>query len=70
MSEKYTNRELDSYFGQIHLKLDRIEGQVTKTNSKVSRLEGWRMFMAGMGSVLTALIIPIALALILNYING
>lgn len=45
----YSKRELDHYFGDIkqtlekqNIILERIEGQTTRTNGRVSKLEFWK----------------------------
>lgn len=69
--QNYAKRELDEKFGDIKDSLDRIEQQTVKTNGSVAKafveinaLKNWRWFIAGIGSVITVLLIPILIALI------
>ena len=70
MPESYTNRELESFFTELHEKIDknasdqkerdtRIEAQVKTTNGRVKSLELWRAFLAGGLLILTILVLPL-----------
>ena len=70
-TSEYKKRELDEKFGDIKDSLNRIEAQTIKTNGSVAKsfeeinnLKNWRWFLAGIGSIITVLLIPILLALI------
>lgn len=58
----YSNRELDHHFEEIKKTLERIETQVLKTNGRVTRLEMWKQWIAGicvLGGVCSALVVYI-----------
>ena len=60
----YTKREMDEKFLDIKISLDRIEAQTKRTNGRVSSLENWRWFLAGMGCIIITLFIPVLIAFI------
>ena len=62
----YTNRELDTFFGEMRDTLKRIEDQTTKTNgsvinlkSKVTDLDKWRYGNAVAVGIITTIILPL-----------
>lgn len=57
--EPYRNRELDQIFDDIQKTLIRIETQTTRTNGRVSSLEGWRQYIVGAVSVLVIVVVPV-----------
>lgn len=42
------NREIDTFLGEVHTKLDRIEQKQDVTNGKVKRLYMWMVFVGGL----------------------
>lgn len=79
METEYSNRELDSKFGNLleHMKgfedatkntLQRIEQQTLKTNGSVANLKLWRAYTTGAVAVLTVLVLPILLMLIRQHL--
>jgi hypothetical protein len=69
--QDYSKREIDEKMVEIKDQLNRIEEQTKKTNGSVARafqeissLKVWRGYIAGIGSVVVALLIPILIALI------
>ena len=44
-----------------------IKLQTTKTNGRVSSIENWRAFMTGCVAVITAIVIPIFLAMVYSF---
>ncbi len=65
----YSNRELNTHFDEIKSSLDRIEEQTKKTNGRVSRLEGWKMYISGALAIITILIIPVVLFMVIQFIG-
>lgn len=57
--ENYSKRELDEKFDGVHVQLDRIETQTTKTNGSVANLKSWRDMTVGALAILTLMIVPI-----------
>ena len=55
----YTKREIDEHFNGIKDTLKRIESQTTKTNGRVSALEGWRSVLLGAWFVTFVFVIPV-----------
>lgn len=62
----YTNRELDTFFGEMRETLKRIEEQTLKTNgsvinlkSKVNDLDKWKYGNAVAVAIITGIIIPL-----------
>lgn len=64
MAEGYTQKEVDLMMIPVHEKLDTIIEQVKATNGRVRCLERWRSFITGGLAVLTAVIIPIIVAVL------
>ena len=69
--QDYSKREIDEKMVYIKDQLNRIEEQTKKTNGSVARafqeisaLKVWRGYIAGIGSVVVVLLIPILIALI------
>ena len=69
--QDYSKREIDEKMVDIKDQLNRIEEQTKKTNGSVARafqeisaLKVWRGYIAGIGSVVVVLLIPILIALI------
>ena len=58
MDEPYKNREIQEMFNDVKQSLDRIETQTTRTNGRVSKLEGWRSWMTGGMAAFALLLIP------------
>lgn len=54
----YSNRELDHMFEDIINALNRIEGQTTRHNGRMSKMEAWRNFMLGGMAIISFLVIP------------
>lgn len=46
-------------FNDVKLSLDRIETQTTRTNGRVSRLEGWREWITGGIAAFSIILIPL-----------
>lgn len=69
MEQDYSNREIDRMFKDIMDTLERIETQTTRTNGRVSALEGQRNWAAGAAAVVVP-IIGVALAWISAHITG
>lgn len=67
--DTYKNREIDEMFQRIEKALERIEGQTAKTNGRVTKLEMWRSYIAGVVSVLVLLILPILAWAIFTLVN-
>lgn len=59
MNPDYSNREIDRMFLEIQDALARIEGQTTKTNGRVSKLELWQSLVIGGLSVITIIVLPL-----------
>jgi hypothetical protein len=51
-----TNRELEHYFKDIKITLDRIETQVLKTNGRVTLLEFWKEGLVSKVSILLVIL--------------
>ena len=49
-----STRELEHYFSEIKLTLDRIEQQTIKTNGRVSKLEIWKETMTAKIGIIVA----------------
>jgi primosomal protein N'' len=62
-----TNRELEHYFKDIKITLDRIETQVLKTNGRVTLLEFWKENLMAKISIM-ALVVGGVWALIMKKI--
>lgn len=55
MEQPYSNREIIEKFDHIKDILERIEVQTTKTNGRVTKLEGWRNYVSGIAACLLTL---------------
>ena len=72
MEGDYQNREIDERFLTLEQKMEerhadqiqylqRIEGQTTKTNGRVNKLENWQAYIKGGLAVIVLLLVPIAI---------
>ncbi len=68
MNEYVPREVITEYHKSIDAKLERIETKVDITDGRVGKLENWKNFINGGLAVLTALIIPILLILIKQYL--
>jgi hypothetical protein len=57
--EKYSNREIDEFKGDVEKYLVRIETQVTKTNGHVADIIRWKERWMGASYVILIIVIPI-----------
>lgn len=71
----FSNRELTGMFATIDLKLDTITEQTTKTNGRVSKLEerqdrfeNWQNRIIGGMAVLAAIVLPLSLYFIQQWL--
>lgn len=71
IDKDYSKRELDEKFTDIKDSLNRIETQTMKTNGSVAKafseiylLKQWRAYLAGIGSVIVVLLVPILIGII------
>lgn len=71
--EEYTNRQLGEMikdgFKGIHKRQDTTNGQVAKHAEKISKLQQWRTFIMGGLAVVVAILLPIVLFILLNWLN-
>jgi predicted membrane GTPase involved in stress response len=54
LTNSLSNRELEHYFGELKVTLDRIEQQTIKTNGRVSKLEIWKETMTAKIGIIVA----------------
>lgn len=71
--EEYTNRELGIMLSEMKNDtreiLERIELKVDKTNGRVTRLEKWRVFLAG-GQAVFLFLLPLIAFLLIQWITN
>ena len=63
-NDEYSNREIDTMFGELQSDVKEILAQVRRTNGRVSSLENWRWFITGGVAVISIIIVPIIVKLI------
>lgn len=62
--QRYMNREIDEKFTDIKESLIRIETQTTKTNGRVTNLEGWQKYVLGFCACVVTLMLPVVYILV------
>ncbi len=67
--ESYTCREIDLLINPVLNKLEEIHEQCKKTNGRVNKLEKWQAFIKGGLTILTLMVVPIMIALIIQWIK-
>lgn len=60
-SQETINAEIILKLNEIHGDISEIKAQTTKTNGRVSLLENWRWLITGGLTVISVVIIPIAI---------
>jgi hypothetical protein len=76
MDADYSKREIDEHFRNINEKLDtnaRVSNEIRalamQTNGRVTRLENWRWYLAGIGTVII-IVLPLLTATFNTRIEG
>lgn len=69
MEDPYSKREEDDWRLSIKDQLTRIEVQTTKTNGRVSKLEGWKSLIVGASIVVWFVVIPLIIYIFLDRIS-
>lgn len=57
MGKEYTNRELQYYFSEVHIKLDNLAKKLEENNGRLRKLEVWRGYSTGaFAAIITILV--------------
>ena len=72
MPEEYTNRELGilikTGFDGVHKRQDRTNGNITKNDNRITKLETWKFKLIGAFIVTNIIFLPTIFILIKKYL--
>lgn len=68
--EKLNNQTIRHVLGDIHTELKELKEIAQKTNSRITRLELWRSYIAGAMAVIILILIPILLKFTTQWLSA